>query len=386
MKFCISNTYIRLFAIALVTAGLFAGCSSDSGGSDDSDGESGPICYLSVYGGSGYSDTYATTTTHVQFDVSFTDESYRTPLDIHVNDVKVESYYSSGKTAAYQYDLGEFLDPGETIHISIAKEGWGSAEYNMIVCASPDSDYLESIAYSPSIETLLGNLDDENFSDTSFTVTVPETTITGCNNISMFIGSHEVSGACESTKNGNSFIFDFSSTNSSWVALRNSAVNDREDMTLYQSFEWSGGEITLGKQCLVRTYYMGLQNWVGLGLPIDVGGVYTLTADYKATGTTSSVTNYGDSSILTIDRDYDQLSVSGKTGTSGEILGYTITLTGHILDADSLLEGQTFNGSYNKSTGEISGSISGYIWDDPSGTYEQCELSDATFKLTPYAE
>lgn len=375
------SIFLGIFLL-MAALGSLAGCEL-MGEEEASDDDSGKVCSLSVYG------SVSGDSTEVQIDAFFNTVADIVPLDVTINGTKVDPYNKNDIWVGYRYRLGSILPAGSSIPISISREGWGKAEYDMIVCASPDTAYLDAITYSTPIDDILKNIDQGKNDFTKLDIGLPSTEITGCNAVTAWIMSPD-NDSVEATKSGTNLSFDLGSGNARWTTVRDSLVSKRSGGTVLLTFKWSG-DYALGSKATVTSYYIGLQGGPEFSLPYKIEGVYDLSAYFKATSVSSpsdSVSTNGHTDILTLTRDFETLTVTGNGATvaTGTIDGINVSLAGHILDPGVTgFDGQEFTGWYYESTGKITGSIAGYAsikLDGESNPSEQCSLSNAGFTLT----
>lgn len=295
--------------ILLSTIIIFiTGCGSGGGGG----GSEARQCVISLYG------SQSSTGISIQADVNFDSSATIVPIDIYINGTKVTTTNSNSNWVGYSYELAGTFVPGDLIHVKISRDSWGEVEYDMQVCGTPDQGYLDAITYNPSLDTLLENIDDGLNDYTKLEITLPETEITGMNNVTSFIRSPD-SYAHSAALAGKTLSYDLGTNNSTWTRVRDSIIAKRRSASLYLTFQWSG-DYKIGAKADIHSYYTGLQTSEDFSLPRKVEGTYNLTANYTAQnagGDTITGSNYTD--ILGITRDFRTLAITGKTGVTGEV-------------------------------------------------------------------
>ncbi len=382
-----------LFVAFAITALALSGCGSSGGGDDGGDGDgTGEICLIQVSGGEEYGPVAAggfDFVTEIYTEVLFYDESKRVPVDIYVGGVKSAVYNADNHS--YQTLLDRLVPAGETVHISVVQADWGTKEFDLTVCGFPDTDYLDAIAYSPSLDAFRRAIDLGSAPSTPLTVTLPASPVAGCSEVvSCLFANRKTFGWDPITATGSGLVksFDLSAGNPAWVSFRDTLRESRSGV-VENRFRWYA-EYSLGAEAKITAEYLGYTDSESLSLPPVIEGTYTLTAKYRATPTGGGgyVDVSGYSEAFGITRDYENLAIpakAGVTGTSSATTLLDVTLTGDIIGTASALAEQTLTGDVEED-GSIHGTITGTVMHNfvgAGGSEVQATISNGTFILTP---
>ncbi len=334
---------IFFLAISFIT-----GCGGSGGGG----GSDGRQCVISLYG--------SETSRDITADVNFDSSAEVAPVDLYIDGNKMSYRNSSGKWVGYSYTLSADPVPGQKIHVKVSNADWGEVEYDMQVCGYADDSYIDSIAFTPGIDTVLKNIDQGKNDYISLEAVLPSTGITGCNNVSAWIKSLNY-GAGEAARNGDILTFNMGTDNSRWITVRDEIIEKRRGGSLVLTFRWYG-EYKIGTKADIYSHFTGRQAFLDFSLPKKVEGTYYMTADYTAVNGSNSVNVYDYSDTWTITRDFETISITEIPAAGGTVDCFDLSIAGtDIILGDAAGGSQTFTSFAFHDDGSIHGSISGNI-------------------------
>lgn len=369
---------IRLISLFLLSAGIIAitGCGGGGGG-----GSEGRQCVINLYGSQSSSGL------SIQADVSFDSSAAIVPLDIYINGNKITTTNSNANWVGYSYELAGTFVPGDLVHVKISRDSWGEVEYDMQVCGYVDDSYIDSITFTPGIDTVLKNIDEGKNDNTKIEAVLPGTEITGCNSIIAWMMSLNY-GTAEAVRTGNTLSFNMAEDNSRWLQVRNQIIEKRRGGSLLFTFRWYG-EYKIGTKADIYSYYIGRQTGVDFSLPKKVEGTYSLT--YDITAKSGSYTKIFSDSIFTVttwnvNRNFKTLTIVEVPSAAGDADSLKMTITGSdLVVGDEAGCTQTFTSTSISTDGIITGSISGYVYAEfvtgLDAVYST--ISSGSFTLTP---
>ncbi len=279
--------------------------------------------------------------------------------------------YPSG---VYHWETCEKFFDGQVLNVVFSHNNWGTKEFDIVIADPPDT-----FIYSPDLDLWISRIKDSDPNNDSLRVSWPPTNY--CNNfwgwLTIFggLGAIHIDGELQ----GNSLFYPNAGNNTNWQTLKDSILN-KGGFSILNTAEWRT-DIKWNNLASIRAYCTAIQTGISKKIPVQVPGVYDLTANYTAYNGGSSVTVTNETDVFTINQSGSILSIPGKPGVTGTVDGNAISLIGDILPGDGSGGNQTISGTATGNS--IQGTISGTVMVQFPGTGQPTlsNISSGSFTL-----